>query len=177
VIYPIRTQRLSISPLSKADIDQFVAYRQDPQVARFQSWDSTYSKEQALQLIEDQRDVLLPTQGNWMQLALRLSESEELVGDLALHSLLEAPLTFEIGFTLAARYQGIGYGKEATAALMAELVDFVGARKFIAHIDQRNLPAAKLLSSLGFVQVPQKGWSEEFKGERVQVDYYEIVTA
>lgn len=177
MIYPIRTERLSISPLSRADVDQFVAYRQDPLVAKFQSWDTTYSREQALQLIEDQGDLVLPMLGNWMQLALRLGENEVLIGDLALHLRIEKPPTFEIGFTLTTRHQGMGYAKEAAAALMAELINFFGAQKFIAHIDERNLPAATLLRSLGFSHIPEKGWSEEFKGENVRVDYYEIVTA
>ena len=177
MIYPIRTERLSISPLSRADVDQFVAYRQDPLVAKFQSWDTTYSREQALQLIEDQGNLVLPMLGNWMQLALRLGENEVLIGDVAFYLQIEEPPTFEIGFTLATRHQGMGYAKEAAAALMAELIDCVGAQKFIAHIDERNLPAATLLRSLGFSHIPEKGWSEEFKGENVRVDYYEIVTA
>lgn len=177
MIYPIRTERLSISPLSRADVDQFVAYRQDPLVAKFQSWGTTYSREQALQLIEDQGDLVLPMLGNWMQLALRLGENEVLIGDVAFYLQIEEPPTFEIGFTLATRHQGMGYAKEAAAALMAELINFVGAPKFIAHIDERNLPAATLLRSLGFSHIPEKGWSEEFKGENVRVDYYEIVTA
>lgn len=177
MIYPIRTERLSISPLTYADLDQFVAYRQDPQVARFQGWDTSYSKEQALQLLAAQENVDLPNPGTWLQLALHKTDTEQLVGDLALHRMPGEQAAFELGFTLATLHQGNGYAKEGLAALMGALRAGVAANKFIAHIDRRNLPAARLLASLGFVQVCEGSWTEEFKGESVLVDCYEKTAA
>lgn len=177
VIYPIRTERLSISPLAHADLDQFVAYRQDPQVAKFQGWDTSYSKEQALQLLAAQQDVDLPNPGTWLQLALHKTNTQQLVGDLALHRMPEDQTAFELGFTVATLHQGNGYAKEGAAALIDALTSAVTAQKFIAHIDRRNLPAAKLLASLEFVQVLKGSWKGEFKGESVLVDCYEKTTA
>lgn len=177
MIYPIRTERLSISPLAYADLDEFVAYRQDPQVARFQGWDTSYSKEQALQLLAAQENVDLPNPGNWFQLALHKTQTQQLVGDLALHRMPGEQAAFELGFTLATLHQGNGYAKEGLAALMAALTAGVAANKFIAHTDRRNLPAARLLASLEFVQVLEGSWTEEFKGESVLVDCYEKTAA
>jgi RimJ/RimL family protein N-acetyltransferase len=39
----IVTARLSLRPFQVDDLEAFVAYRSDPEVARYQSWDSTYS--------------------------------------------------------------------------------------------------------------------------------------
>ncbi len=36
---PISTERLVLRPLREADLEKFLAYRNDPEVARFQSWD------------------------------------------------------------------------------------------------------------------------------------------
>ena len=68
--YPILTERLSIRPLAMVDLDTFVSYRQDPEIARFQSWETTYSKNQAIDLIESQAVSVLPKKGEWLQLAI-----------------------------------------------------------------------------------------------------------
>ncbi len=174
MIYPIFTSRLNISPLARADAKEFSDYRSDPEIARYQSWDTPYREAQALALIESQSGIELPPKGEWLQLAIRRSDSDELVGDLALHA-LESKREFELGYTIAKAFQGRGYAREATAALIDFLIRNQGARRFIATPDSRNLPSIKLLISLGFVQKPEKSWSEFFKGEDVTVDYFELV--
>jgi len=42
-VFEIVTERLSLRPFRVDDLAAFVAYRSDPEVARYQSWDSTYS--------------------------------------------------------------------------------------------------------------------------------------
>lgn len=174
--YPLLTHRLSIEPLSRQDLDSFIAYRQDPEVAKYQSWDISYSKRQALELIESQRNVLLPGKGSWLQLAIRDRLTGELYGDVALHSLNNEGTYFEIGFTLAQVNQGKGISKEAVGRLIKYLFDEVGAVSIVANCDQRNLSAIKLLLSLGFEQVRTKSWTEHFKNELVTVDHFELVS-
>ena len=170
--YPLLTERLSIAPLAMPDLESFLAYRQDPEIARFQSWDPSYSREQALELIESQVGVELPSKGQWLQLAIHHLMSGELVGDLALHALEENKSRFEIGFTIAKQYQGRGFAREAALRLMNEL-GFEVATKFIAASDSRNKASIKVLTALGFQQQSMKGWTEEFKNELVTVDYFE----
>ena len=172
MLYPLLTERLSIAPLALPDLESFLAYRQDPEIARFQSWEPSYSKEQALELIESQVGVVLPSKGQWLQLAIHNQVSSELVGDLALHSLEDNNSRFEIGFTIAKKHQGQGFAKEAALRLMDEL-GFQGATKFIAATDSRNIASIKVLTALGFQQQPLKSWSEEFKNELVTVEYFE----
>jgi RimJ/RimL family protein N-acetyltransferase len=170
--YPLLTDRLSIQPLTLADIETFVAYRQDPEIARYQSWDPRYSKAQAVELIESQAGVLLPGQDQWLQLAIHNRISGELVGDLAIHSIEDNHSIFEIGFTIARKQQGQGFAKEAAQKLLAHL-ELQGATKFFASTDSRNTPSKKLLTELGFELQPSKGWTEQFKGELVTVEYFE----
>ena len=170
--YPLVTQRLSIEPLGKQDLAKFVAYRQDPDVARYQSWDVSYSEPQALDLVESQQNVSIPSAGNWLQLAIHNQANEELIGDLALHSLDQEGLSFEIGFTLARENQGKGFAREALKRLITFLFEEVSAVKVVANCDQRNIAAAKLLLSLGFKRDPAKNWNEFFKGEDVTVEHF-----
>jgi aminoglycoside 6'-N-acetyltransferase len=58
--FPILTERLRIRPLAMVDLGTFVSYRQDPDIAKFQGWETTYSKKQAIDLIETQAGLVLP---------------------------------------------------------------------------------------------------------------------
>lgn len=156
------------------DLEAFVAYRREPSVARYQSWDTSYSLEQGQALIESQAGVQLPAGGEWLQLAIHSISTRELLGDLALHRLADSEQTFEIGYTLAPAHQGKGFGREAVSRLLRFLADEIGADVVIATPDRRNQPSIKLLTALGFQRDPSKSWDEEFKGERVTVDFFEI---
>jgi RimJ/RimL family protein N-acetyltransferase len=155
------------------DLETFVRYRQDPEIARFQGWDTNYSRNQALNLIESQAGSLLPEKGEWLQLAIHALDRNEHVGDLAVKSVEEADSTFELGFTVAKQHQGQGFAKEAAAQLMSYLVLEAGAKKFIATADCRNMASIKVLSALGFKENVSKGWTETFKNEFVNVAYFE----
>jgi aminoglycoside 6'-N-acetyltransferase len=171
--YPIFTERLSIKPLVMADINTFVAYRQDPDIARFQGWETTYSKNQAIDLIQSQAGSLFPEKGEWLQLAICSLVDQEHLGDLGIKSVEDADATFQLGFTIAKQHQGRGFAKEAASNLMSYLVLEAGAKKFIATTDSRNTASIKVLSGLGFQQNISKGWTETFKNEVVDVEYFE----
>ena len=170
--YPLLTKRLTIRPLSDADKNAFVAYRQDPEIARFQSWDPAYSLQQATDLIDAQSGLEFPAKGEWLQLAVHEIPSGDLVGDLALHNLQNEDADFEIGFTISKNHQGKGFAKEAASRLIDFLFLDHGATKLIAQTDQRNIASIRLLDSLGFLQDPAKSWNEQFKGEEVTVNYF-----
>jgi RimJ/RimL family protein N-acetyltransferase len=175
--FPLKTSRVSIQPLGLDDLESFVSYRQDPEVARYQSWDTDFSKDQGKELIESQAGVVFPAPGDWLQLSIRELASGKLVGDLALHAKQDEDHTFELGFTIASEHQGKGFGREAAARLLDYLFTCVGARKVVAATDRRNMPSIKLLLALGFVQLPEQTWTEEFKGEIVTVDFFELIKA
>ena len=56
-VIEIVTERLRLRPFRAADLPAFVAYRSDPDVARFQSWDRTYSMADAEGFLAEQQDV------------------------------------------------------------------------------------------------------------------------
>jgi len=173
--YPLLTERLTIEPLSMAEIEIFVKYRQDPEIARFQSWDTSYSHSQAKELIESQNGVLLPAKGDWLQLGIHFGTGKELIGDLAIYRLDEDAVEFELGFTLAKQFQGHGYARESLLALMDYLFNEVSATKLWAITDRRNIDSIKLLDALGFQRDLDRTFTEEFKGENVTVDVYSRV--
>jgi aminoglycoside 6'-N-acetyltransferase len=155
------------------DLASLLGYRQDPSIARFQSWEPTYSEHEARELIESQAGVFLPAKGQWLQLGLHDLVSDELVGDLALHSVVEDEGGFELGFTIAKRHQGQGFAKEAATMLITYLVAEVGATKFVANTDRRNAASIAVLLALGFQRDSSRTWEEKFKNEDVIMDYFE----
>lgn len=171
--FPLLTDRLTIRPLELKDIDTFVAYRQDPEIAKFQSWEPSYSKIQALQLLESQVGVLVPKKDEWLQLGVCDRVTGELLGDLAIHSMAEDVSVFELGFTFARKNHGKGFAREAAMKLISCLMTEVGAKKIISQSDSRNIRSINLLLSLGFAHFPSRSWDEEFKGENVTVEHFE----
>lgn len=117
-----------------------------------------------------------PDPGEWLQIGIHLNSTNELVGDLALHT-LEEPGRFEVGFTLAPQHQGRGFALEATRLLVSRLFDEQNALCVLADTDSRNTASIALLTKLGFVLHPEKSWQEEFKGETVTVNHYELERA
>lgn len=175
--FPLVTERLVIEPLVMSDVEDFVRYRQDPAIARFQGWDTSYSADDGRQLISAQAGVTIPDLGDWVQLAVRNRDSGVLVGDVALHTVRDSPVCFEIGFTVAAEFQGRGFAREAVRRLLDYLFSDCNAQSIRASSDRRNSPSVRLLSDLGFELRPSQGWTEDFKGETVQVDVFEFISA
>lgn len=73
-----------------------MAYRRDADVARWQSWEPSYSRHDALRLVSEQPDGALPASGRWMQLALRSPDAAHLYGDIAVRRIDDQPNTFEL---------------------------------------------------------------------------------
>jgi RimJ/RimL family protein N-acetyltransferase len=78
-----RARRLTLRPFQQEDLAAFVAYRSDPQVARFQSWDPTYSLADAERLLASQQGLAFGHPGDWLQLAAVDRVSGSLCGDCA----------------------------------------------------------------------------------------------
>jgi RimJ/RimL family protein N-acetyltransferase len=102
----ILTERLSLRPFRVDDLEAFVAYRSDPEVARYQSWDHTYSMDDAKSFLSSQREVVFGQPGEWLQLAMVDRETGTVCGDCAVRVVTDQPATAEVGVTLAQASQG-----------------------------------------------------------------------
>lgn len=175
VPYPLTTPRLVIEPLTEADLPEFVAYRQDPDVARYQGWTPDYSLEDGMRLVEAPRLSDLPAEGNWLQLAVRPASGGPLHGDVAVHRLADQPDTFELGVTLAPASQGLGIASEAVGAVLDFLFDEGAAHRVVAYCDARNESVSRLLRRVGMRQESHQVDADFFKGEWTTLDGYAIL--
>jgi aminoglycoside 6'-N-acetyltransferase len=155
----IRTTRLVIRRFTAADAPALAAYRSDPQVARFQSWETPYGVDEAAAFIAGMAEHP-GTPGEWFQLAVTAGT---LIGDVALFTDHD-PRLGRIGFTLAREAHGRGYATEAVRAVL----DYAFGRRahrIAADCDARNARSAALLERVGMRREGHLRASAWWKGE------------
>jgi RimJ/RimL family protein N-acetyltransferase len=143
------SEQLILRQFRKTDTESFLAYRNDPEVARYQGWSVPYPRESAVEFIQ-KMSVAVPIQGKWMQVALELKSSGDMIGDVAFFIKHTDERQALIGYSLARPYWGNGYASEAVACLVGYLFDELNLHRVIAECDVENLPSWKLLEKLGF---------------------------
>jgi RimJ/RimL family protein N-acetyltransferase len=154
--------RVVLRPLRPDDAPTIVAYRSDPEVARYQSWAPTLDDVLGTIDAPGARAPFAP--GTWTQLGIALHASGELIGDVGVHVFEGEPLQAEFGITLATAFQGRGYATEALRALLALLFDDLGKHRVTASVDPRNARSIALMRRAGFRQEGHLVESLRFKG-------------
>lgn len=147
----IITKRLHLSRLQLNDTAVFFQYHSDPVVSRYQSWEPA-SIDEVAQFLNDQQLVKFNTPGTWSQFAIRLRESDQLVGDLGVRFPESESRQVEIGFTVAPVHQRRGYGVEAAKGLLEYLLGPLGKHRVFASVDPRNEASIALLRKVGMRQ-------------------------
>jgi RimJ/RimL family protein N-acetyltransferase len=165
---------LVIAPLATDDISAFVAYRSDPDVARYQSWSPDYSGADARELVESQTGSEFPAAGEWMQFAIR-SSSGDLLGDVAVHVLDDQPDTYELGVTVSPAAQGRGIARAALGATIDHLVGERGAHRVILTLDERNAAMRQVCVALGLRHEGTARDADWFKGEWTTVETWAVL--
>lgn len=166
----LETNRLILRSFDETDCFTFSAYRSDPDVARYQGWETPYTLQQAETFVAGMKKARPGTPGEWYQLAIQPKQMMDLVGDCAFCVLAEDERQAVIGFTLSKAYQGIGYGTEAVTRLLDYLFFDLNMHRVRAVCDVENIPSARLLERVGmrreayFIENAwSKGyWSSEF---------------
>lgn len=156
------TQRLIARCFRHDDLAAFVAMRDDPEVARFQSW-SGYSLEEGRRFI----DGLVgrrPGEPGWFQLALEERGSGRFIGDCGLNIDARDPRLAQIGYTIARPAWNRGFASEAVAALAQFAFDSFRLHRITASVDPRNAGSCRVLEKAGFAKEAHFRQSEWFKG-------------
>ena len=171
----IDTERLHLRPFRAEDLPAFAAYRRAPEVARYQSWDTTYSLADAERLLASQQEVEFGQPGGWVQLAAVHRASGELCGDCAVRVVATQPATAELGVTMAPAHQGRGLATEALAGVIARLFDEHAMHRIYAETDDRNFGVHRLFERLGFRCEARLVEADWFKGEWTTLRVYAIL--
>ncbi|QEE14810.2 GNAT family N-acetyltransferase [Promethearchaeum syntrophicum] len=165
----IETERLILRNIDLKDTETFLEYRNDPLVAKYQSWEPPLIREQVSDFINNLQTHKIGEPGKWNQIVWILKKNLVHIGDCAL-KVQEDTMQAELGFTLSRNYQGKGYAYEATRALINYAFEELGLHRIFSITDCKNTTAIKLLKSLGMRQEGHfieniffKGaWGDEF---------------
>ena len=161
--FALKTDRLILRPFRATDLTTFAEYRSDPEVARFQSWDTPYTIEQANAFFEQMRLAKPGIAGEWYQFAIERKHQKGLIGDCALYVFSNA-YEGEIGFTLARSHQKMGYATEAVMRLLDYAFSELGLHRITARCDYDNAASARLLERIGMRQEARFLENTWFKG-------------
>ena len=140
--------------LDRADVTEFVRYRNLPDVARYQDWALPFTRDLAHQLVDDMERLGGPTPAEWVQIAVVDLATGRLAGDVAVW-LDPTGETAMVGYTLSPDFQGRGLATEALAAVVEWL--FAGSpsrtpvHRISATLDPDNAASARVLEACGFV--------------------------
>jgi RimJ/RimL family protein N-acetyltransferase len=145
----LETERLVLRRFRSDDAPALAAYRSDPEVARYQSWDTPYPLVAAETMVAEVAGADLRA-ASWFQYAVALREDiDRLIGDVGVNR-SEDGRQAQIGFTFAPAYQGHGYAAEAAGRVVDHLLRAEGLHRVYAECDARNTRSARLLERVGF---------------------------
>lgn len=163
-IYPLRSPRLALRPVSEQDVEALVAYRSLPQVCRyvpFEPMDATAVRDRVHGMWARQA---LETEGEALTLGVELSASSELIGDVILMWHSAEHRGGEIGYVFNPAFSGQGYATEAAHRLLHLAFDDLGLHRVMARVDADNHSSARLAARLGMRQEAHLVQNEWFKG-------------
>ena len=140
------TSRLQVRFLRSDDAESVAAYRNDPEIARYQNWELPYTIERAVLRLGAQDGLTAIAPG--VQANLALERNGELIGDIFVDVDSDGA-SAEIGFTLLRRAQGFGFATEAAGALVDHLLERTQINRIIASLDPVNVASMRVLEAIG----------------------------
>lgn len=181
----LETNRLLIRRFTDEDLETFLAYRNDPEVARYQGWNLPYPREKGLEFIEEMKIKDPNEPGGWLQLAVIVKETGEFIGDAAFYFKKDENSRAFIGCTIMQDHWHKGYGVEATRRVMAYLFDELKVHRIVAETDVKNQASINTLERLGFRReghfvenVWHKGnWASEYHFALLEREWKSIAAA
>lgn len=147
-IFPVQSAQLTLRRFHENDLPAFVAYRSDPEIARYQSWSSITDAE-AREYIQKQQQNEFAIPGQWFQIAIAQKETGTLIGDIGLCIRQDNSTCAEIGFTLSRESQGKGLASEAVRLILRIIFEKTGVERVEGITDSRNIASINLLRKLG----------------------------
>ena len=146
----LQTARLILRNFQDSDLEPFLAYRNDPEVAKYQGWGIPYPREKGEAFVAYMKERVAPKQGDWIQFAIALKETDELIGDLGCYIKEDDMRQARIGFTLAAKHWRKGYITEVIPHLLEYLFEDMDIHRVVADCDVDNVASYRTLEKLGF---------------------------
>ena len=161
---------MKLRRLEPQDLAAFQAYRNDPDVGRWQGW-YPKSDDEALAFLNEMAAARPFRPGEWTQLGIADELTGQLLGDLGVY-VHSNGIEAELGFTLARTAQGRGIASAAVREAIALVLDETPVTRLYAQTDARNTACVRLLERLGAPLIQRI--DTEFRGEPCVELRYEL---
>ena len=146
----LQTARLTLRNFIDRDLEPFLTYRNDSDVAKYQGWGIPYPREKGEAFILSMKDRVALKQDGWIQFAVALKDTDELIGDLGCYIKKDDIRQARIGFTLASKHWRRGYITEIVPHLLDYLFEDMDIHRVVADCDVENIASYRTLEKLGF---------------------------
>lgn len=147
--YPLQTERLTLRPFTRGDVDGVYAYRKLEEVARY-LFDVPLSREECALAIQQRiGQVALEAEGDKIILAVELTATGALLGEVSLIWRSVDARQGEAGWIFDPAYQGLGYATEASNAILDLAFGPGDMHRVSARCDVRNEASWRLMERLG----------------------------
>jgi len=173
---PIRTARLVLRPWRPRDAGDLAAFGAmfgDPGVVRYLTSEVLGPVEAAAKLAD--RRPELTGELDWMNLAVEVAASGEVVGDAGLAWTSDGHRQAEIGYSFAGAHHGHGYATEAASSLVDLAFTTLGAHRVCGRLDARNAASGRVLERLGMRREAHLVQNEWVKGEWTDEVVYAVL--
>ncbi|MBX7145226.1 MAG: GNAT family N-acetyltransferase [Oligoflexia bacterium] len=151
----IGTESLQLQPIQLSDAAlMFKEYAQDPQVARYMSWPLAKNIEDTVSFV---RSAIgwweNPEQAQDFVYSIRVTSSQQFIGCCSAGP-HRPGMNFHwgIGYNLARRFWGQGYGTQVVCALAHVLMQRAEIHRVSAVVDIENIASARVLEKAGFIR-------------------------
>jgi RimJ/RimL family protein N-acetyltransferase len=146
---PLLTERLSLRPFTRGDVDAVYLYRQREDVTRH-LFDAPMSREQCTELVQTRvGQTFLMADEDSIVLAIERRDDQHLLGEISLILRSAASRQGELGYLLHPDAQHRGYATEAAARVLELGFAGAGLHRIYARCSIHNLPSWHLMERLG----------------------------
>jgi RimJ/RimL family protein N-acetyltransferase len=176
---PLVTSRLVLRLMTSADVDDIHSYQRREDVCRYLLFEPR-SREDVVEKVDKQsRAIRLERDGDYLQLALQLRETEDVpgrvIGDSYFALTSVAHRRAEIGWTMHPDFTGRGYASEAARAVLELAFSTLGLHRVFAELDPRNDASIALALRLGMREEAHFVQDMWFKGAWADTGIYAIL--
>jgi len=168
--YPLHTERLTLRPFTRGDVDAVFAYRRREDVARY-LFDIPLSRDDCAQVVQQRiGQVALVEEGDKIILAVELQQTAAIIGEVSLILRSVDARQGEVGWIFSPDYQGQGYATEAANAVFDLGFGPADMHRLSARCDVRNERSWRLMERLGMRReahfrehaIFKSRWDEEY---------------
>lgn len=144
----IHTERLSLRPYRKDDLDQALSFLGDPKTMSF--YPCPFSKEKVIEMIE--RNMRTWRDMGFGLMTVFETGSGEIVGNCGITiQSIDGKDEHEVGYRFHRRVWGRGYASEAAIAIVRYGFKTLGLAKLSSHMPSDHLQSRRVAEKIGMV--------------------------